>query len=442
MKGILNFRTLPTGLVVLVLAAAGVVYLADSDKGLPSPQGSTLAEPPVLDTAGHEVTLNATVVPEIGAGRVDVFLDGWSHRIVDDARVRVRRDDEDPRPTTFEPVSPADVAELLATSPGLIADTLSRQVSGTGDLTCDQAGCTIDGKTVDPVELITDPSTVPGYGAVYDDWGVESLLHRATIATTGNQHVELEVEGYGSWTTFVVPETGSGSEADRWNGHLTNRHLLGAAFGRLFPLTPTWRDGGEFEPARYYPQSFEDPDPNTTLGLRTTMHLGGLGEPWKDTAHLSTSALTYLSSVTAGCDVGVMCTPDPVDISLAGASHTQVPVCATDAAGRALRGWAVFDSVVVTANFKNATHQLGLWGSVSVDQVAKGDGSGLLRGAVMPPVQGKASFRWKSVGIYDSSEGQLRAVAGAYGPDTETGGSVEELLAEVNVDYFDWAPCA
>lgn len=443
-KGRTPWRTLSYALIpvlVVMLAVGARMLWQGSDAGTAT--SSPLAEPAATAADGSVVDLATVSRSDLKEGRVDVFLDGWSHRIIGGAATRFIVDGKvSPTPTDFEPVTRDDVAELLRTSPGLVADVLSRQVSGEARVSCTAAGCTVAGNYVDAVGLITAPRDVPGLGSSYAAWDIGSLLYRTSIVAPGNGEVVLQVRGFGGWAAPVVPALLEGStEPDRNNGWLTNRYLVGAAFGRLFTVTPAWTAD---TPARYapsIPQAMLTPEQaDSPRNLATAMHLDGLDQPWVGAKGLSASALTYLSSPTGGCEVGVMCTPTTIDYSIASAEHEQALVCTT-VGDREVAGWAVYDSAVVTADFDKATHQFGMWGGKVPADFKTPGGQGLLGGSMGPLVEGEQTARWGTLGIFDPVTGDLRAVAGSFQPSSAVGETLFGLLGGVNVDGNSWHSC-
>lgn len=426
---------------VLCLAAAGALVLFSPAEEPPSwGKGSALTQPAVVDGRGNAVAPGEGIVgtphEKLAARvRVDVLVDGWSARTLAGAPLRARTSGGlTPAVPALSPVSESDLRELLNTSPELVTNALARQVSGSDDLVCGPDGCTAGGRDLDVAALVSAPSRVENLGAVYESWGVTSLLwHTSVTVPADDPEVTFSAQGFRAFTVLGLP---TGDDAGPHNGWLRNRFLVAAGFGQLFPVHPAWLedDGGRLLAA---PSEDTPRDIEVSASL---LHVTGLAAPRPRAKLLTPSALTYYSSPTTGCDVGVLCTPEAVAASLSDVKRSQNTVCTTDAAQRNV---AVMESAVLTVDFgSKTTHQFGMWAGKRVEEFKHSTGSGVLLGGVPPVVRGEQSMRWSVIGLYSGPGAQLRVTSGFFGPASSDALSLVDALGGVSLDGTTWVPCS
>jgi hypothetical protein len=378
---------------------------------------------------------------KVDSARVDFFVDGWSARTLKGTAVTAQVGTESSQ-VRLRPVNGNDLKELLKTTPEVVEVALARQVSGAADLTCDETGCTIDGKGIDLVNWVTNPAKVKGFGDMYSEWDVNALLYHFSVdAGDGTDAVSVSLDN-GTTEPVVFPAVPLSEDKNvapgPGNGYLSNRYVLGSAFERLFVVDPQWiRDPKK--PSRYGAATPAGIPVVGDMPTRTVHHVLGLNSPWPGTEAFTDSVLTYLSSPTGGCDVGVLCTPERIDSEIKSPTHEQQRVCAM-VDGERIDQIAVFDSAIITANFDRKTSQFGLWGNKSIDQFGKS--AGLLKGGIPPLVKGKQTWRWDTIGLVDGSEGAVRVTAGVFTPGEAPAGNLEAVLADVTLDGTKWEPCA
>lgn len=307
--------------VVLAALALGVFWLSDgtSDPAGSGPEGPTGSS---FDAGSDGAPAGGAATDGPPSGREVVFwLDGWSQRTAGTVDGRVAAASElgtrlASRTVRFEPATVADVEELLARDPDLVARLMARLVRFDVELSCTPSGC-VSQRGQLPLEWLVSPQLVPNLGEMYAGWQVEHGVWLARTALPDDSHTVAA--GFVGWEPAVLgwpyilnfPDVLRPGNAD---------FGISAAFGTVFALSPNWIDpDGVWAQQPYAVQPVGMP-----AGDLGTLPAGsedpallwrGLGHRSPLLTSLSPTLLTMLSSPTFGCN-GALCVPEVVEVAV------------------------------------------------------------------------------------------------------------------------------
>lgn len=389
------------------LAGAGIV-------GLGFAVATTIG--PSVGPAGSDL------VADGGEETVQLLLDGWSLRTLEERQVTATWNGGDTHQVTFSPVTAADLDELLETSPAVVETSLARLLDGATTLSCDAEGCSSDGKPLNAHELLLDGS-LPATLALQAH-GIESGLWKAEMAVPDDgQTVTISADGYDGADLPVgggflsqdsdadaapaAPTLGNGFQRDRW--------LLAAGLGQVFTPDAGWLGAEEDRGALFAP--VVDATPASAAAIVSAsapevVAVSGLGVPLAAAGDWTASQLTLATSPSKGCAAGVLCFPGTLDVTQVSAGPQFVNVSSAEGTGA-----VIFDDR-----------------TVSVDLPAP-----IVQAGVAEPLAGVVSLRFVTVALFAGAG--LPAVdwaglvevgdTGAYGP--------ADALAAVRLAGQQWA---
>lgn len=345
------------------------------------------------------------------ARTITVYVDGWSQLVAGSREISIQGVDKDAKTVrssgTLTPVRSDELAELddekLRILVGRLIDT------GRG-YTCDAGVCSQeDGDTLNAVDLLTNPATIPGFGDAYSAWGLETALWKAELLV-GKDSETVIVELGGVQSGFF--ETGHGYiEVD-------DELLLGVGLGTIFKLAPAWID----EPLPYslaYPQVGIGEETGFLEGadLAIADAAGeGLGASGVFTYTLASSELTFLTSPTTGCGGWVTCVPGKADVEVISREREELgQFCMADQGEAVPVAISLMDETR-RVTFDKPSHQLGAWNGTAASELPRGDDDNLW--GTPPLVEGEQTFRVVTVHVWDGAMGgRLIGTAGYLAQD-------------------------
>lgn len=400
--------------VILAVILAGLWWLwgervSDDVTAPPSAEGPSEAEE--MPSDGRDGPDGS----EADAGRLTLWLDGWSHRTLEGSELSVSFGDESRRPLgsvplTFESATADDLSTLAEVDPVALARLMARMVRYDPLLRCEADGCVSQRGEV-PLEWLADLSQVPVFADMFDAWDVEVGALRvevavpegavfAAVGAPGLSPVILDLVGLvegepdladngssGDVAGLTPPDAPAGLvlDGDPAAAAPSSDRVLSAAFGVLFELAPQWlEDEGIFAGLAFFappvvfsaasaeqlPAALED---NEQL-------LSGLSARVPELAGATPELLTLLSSPTFGCYVA-LCVPTDVR---SGSGSVEV-VTLGSAFGRAcvrdgflpLSGLfeediellAVASDQLWRVEVGRPFHQTGLWGGLAASEL-------------------------------------------------------------------------
>lgn len=346
----------PWGSPLVWLVAAGVLLLAGAWWVLGSP-GSTDAE-------SSDLAANPTE-----AASTYVLIDGWSERTLGGAKLRATVGGS-AASLRLEPVTSADLDELLATTPEVIQSTLARLITSDPTLTCDSQGCRTGDGPVDPhILLLRGNSTAE---QLLHGHQIRSGLFKAHVPVEPGELFTVGADGFtavslvGHDETTQSPRDGDARvEPTAGNGFGQGRWLVAAGLGRVFLPTPTWlgQDEGRVAWGRGTAGDAPAGVQQVLYGRSpVTVAVRGLGYPTDVAQDWSPSQLTLATSPSQGCAAGVLCYPGRVPTR----EVMRDPVAAQVQSGAVTAGvW--MDDRVVTVPLDAPIRQAG------IDELLDGD---------------------------------------------------------------------
>jgi hypothetical protein len=354
-----NRRSSHPAIVAGVVAVAVAVVLGGLMLGGSEPGARKPASDPV-DVIAPSGPLTASLLGEDSTGNgagLKLYLDGWTHRILDGRPVTVSLPDGRYAKVQFTPVDAEGIENVLRDAPHVVASTLSRLADGDQRLRCDQTGCGAGDRRIDAAALLTDPSTIGGLGISYQRWGVEHGLYEGRVTVpTDTQMFSVGAEGYAA--TQLVYVLGDGG--DIVSGYGTGSFLLGAAWGRLFPIEARWvqTDENSGDAVRSVRRALADTGDATAFICGNLLAGPADRSPGavRAASGLNPSQLTYLSSPVTGCGPAVVCTPATVTITTSKSRSEQAVVCEGDG-----RGILAIRNSTVKIALPHPTHLGGVW---------------------------------------------------------------------------------
>lgn len=401
--------------VAVVAVLLGGVLLATRPGG----EGAgvrTPASTPV-DVVAPSGPLTASLLGEDSTGdgaTIRLYLDGWTHRILDGRNVTLTLPDGRYSKVSFSPLDADGISGLLDGTSHVVSSTLSRLADGDQRLVCDTDGCRAGDRSINAAALLAEPSTIGGLGASYEGWGITSGLYEGRVVVPAEtEQFSVSAEGYvGTQLLYLTGENG-----DVATGFGSGGFLLGAAWGRLFPVEARWVQSadGAGDAARSIRRAVtgNGAGAETFIGERL---LAGPADrssaALAAAAGLNPSQLTYLSSPVTGCGPAVVCTPAVVPVSKSKAVIEQAKICEGDA-----RGVLAVRNYTLTVTLPHPTHLGGMWPAVA-DNIFDGpeNASGVLGYFGRAPlVNGKVTASMSVIELTDAFG--VVALAGSRTPE-------------------------
>lgn len=391
-------------------------------------QGEPTTVTPSLPPSAQNPDLGQPAVDEIltddpNSQIVTVYIDGWSMKILGTNKIRLQIE-ENAREATLEfiPLNLEGVKKAVADHPEVLTDVMSRIVSGDRRVRCNNGSCTSGQLSLNP-DLLSNPSTIPGFGKMYESWGITRGLWAAKVRIPqGGQIINFFSDGYAATTAIAGPAVGEGGEqavlAEPDTGWGKNSYYLGASFGRLHLVMPAWRDSapGAADAARMIARPANGVsegalDELISIATRDPLS-GGLADLSSQAVAngLNDYQLTYYSSPTTGCGAASICAPSKISVKRSAVKVTSQLACNSEGTS------VLIVAVRSTWNVKlpHPTHLAGVWGS-GVDPTAfKGSSSMLsVLGYNGTPSLASGSKSFENLTLYAIDSLGLAIVAGS-----------------------------
>jgi hypothetical protein len=401
--------------VAVVVALLGGVFLATRPGG-----GDTGARTPAsapVDVVAPSGPLTASLLGEESTGdgaTIRLYIDGWTHRILDGRNVTLTLPDGRFAKVNFTALDADSISGLLDGSSHVVAPTISRLVDGDQRLVCDADGCRADDRSVDAAALLADPSSIGGLGASYKAWGITSGLYEGRVVVPAEtEQFSVGAEGYvGTQLLYLTGENG-----DIATGFGSGAFLLGAAWGRLFPIEARWVQSadGAGDAVRSIRRAVTGNGAGADVFIGDRLLAGPADRSnaaVAASAGLNPSQLTYLSSPVTGCGPAVVCTPAVVPVTKSKVQAEQAKVCEGDA-----RGVLAVRNYTLTVTLPHPTHLGGMW-PAATDNIFEGseNASGVLGYFGRAPlVNGKVTASMSVIELADAAG--VVALAGSRTPE-------------------------
>lgn len=385
-----------------------------SDKTSTTPPTTPASTPPTTKPSGPSTTL-------------DIYLDGWSYRTLEDIDLYATTGAAELILLDFQPLALEGTAALLDSHPEFVATVGARMVNTDFGWTCSADGCDTDATRFDRstlLKMFTNPAQIPGYGPSYEAWGIPAALYKATIELPQGTEA-IDVLGipagvgadisYASWNSRTyfdqiesLPLAQAGDD---------RALLLAAGLGRIFTPDPAWTEGSVPYniTALYGPPTAADAawfiETDTQVSEAFSTGLAATSASWL-LAELDPNELTYLTSPTIGCAPTVVCVPTTLDVESTEPSIDVFEVCV---GSELLDGYnpedefstnrvvAVFTSTNRQLTLPHPTHLNGVWGGTGPDQFTPASDPSIQIFSTPPLAEGSVELEVATVHLYLTS---------------------------------------
>jgi len=367
-----------------------VTALVGSDQGTPAQSGMAGA-----------VSVSSSVPTK---GQIAVYMDGWSMANLKTSYLGISTSNLGPSaPTSWRTVTSADVAELQKDAPGLLQDVATRMISPASSVKCTTTGCVGPQGAIDPSWFV-NPSAIPGLGAEYQAYGIAHTLYVMTLSQSAASSFWLR---YGNSAISVTPAPPAGASSGgpalgptAAEGYGADRYLVASGMGQLFFPFANWKMAKSPTLFNWVPTSTTSATSGADMAVARTglMFTGGLGTVTTSAVNLNNGQLTYMTSPSTGCGVGVLCVPGV-------ASGLRVSASA-GTTGKYCESGSQVAAVVVhekwTYDFTGPTLQNGVWGKEKPATFASSTGSDPFFWTGVAPMA-KGATTWSSSVVYVTS---------------------------------------
>lgn len=377
----------------------------------------------VVSSAAQSAGASDLTVKEDQQGRtVQILIDGWSAKTLEGRELSAQWAGKSASALKLEPVSGADLKELLRTSPELVQAALARQLNGSTTLTCDTGGCSADGASISADDLLLGGSSDSALRL--RGLGITSGLYKALVPVPdGGSQLSITAAGYSPIELLagglyeaqdVAGEEGSGGPSLS-NGFEQDRWLLSAGLGQFFTPDAAWLGAPEERAATAGTPTGATPE--DAVGLLTAqapdfVAATGLGAPLGAAERWTASQLTLATSPSKGCTAGVLCFPGTLEVAQDVTPAQFVPV-----ASPTTTGVAVFDDRRVTVDLPAPIFQSG----------------------IAEPVQGAVTLRMVTVALHGGQDVTPVDWAGLVEVGDEGAYSPADALAAVRLAGEQWS---
>lgn len=346
-------RNQAAAVLVALGIMAGITSCSGADNGGVSPielEGSGTSEVTETTAAG--------AAEDYSQEYITVLVDGWSMAGISKTSITwSATNDGLGTQVSFAEAGKRDLEAAAEKDPEAVRSLVARMVTADPSLTCDKGGCRTDSREI-PYEDLIQPASGKVLGASYSDYGIAAGVYAARIP---GRTATLR---YGS-STYNITQIGEGEAAGLGAEAGTGVEAVAVAFGVIFPITPEWL-GGEHG---YKDRLFYDLGEATVPAVTPEKFFGGLAAVVEGAATLSAGQLTWRSSPTTGCGVGVLCVPGITKAEVKSLGSTSFKVCNGENTGKLEVG-----AVDVSYTYGARTNQFGVWGDVSPDGKLGGRG--------------------------------------------------------------------
>lgn len=412
---------------------------------IPVDASSTTTTTMLVDP-GVDVTV--TTVPGTGGGDdvqmrdVDIYIDGWSYAVLGDADLLVQAEGRPGGQVVLTPMSGDEVSGFIQTHPEWAAQVAARMVNTDTGWECSDAGTceNSSGAVDDIVSLLSDPSTIPGYGESYRSWGIASSIYHGTGKVEASSTALDLYTSDGASSAYGTENEGALSSED-------GAVFVAMGLGAIFEPDAVWGTG-DVDGAFVYYNVGEGGAPGTSVTRELDEVVRGAGRSGLSdvtaAGHLGTvhpSELTFMTSPTTGCGTWVVCVPGTGRGELVSMSTVDVDnVCTVSSiteSGSPEKLTAVFTDETRSVTLPVATHLNGVWGGQTPELFPRGGpeepGSRLF--GVPPLASGTVDLRVLALRVYTSDSYGVASLWSSVGKTFQIGADPDDV---VNGDYdFD-----
>lgn len=439
-------RTLTVVAITVALALiAGIYYYRSNNIEDFSPiKGEGSTEP--------AETLNPDGSPVVsGSGpSATIYLDGWSYATIAGKQVTYAPDTQGGASLdiNWSPLNEDDIKALAKDNPDVVERMAARLFSTASDLACTDAGCTSSEGDLSLAELASPP-TIPGLGDVYKDYKVNTGIWSAQLSLPSDaSSVILSAPDWTPMTLSVINQDGvadipadsqidvqEGEEAGSYvqtmepaadNGYLKSVYPVSAALGSFFITTPTWIEDEARTQDRRHALGTDLSVESIQEKLSEPLFAKGLATPDVLANGLNASQLTYMSSPTTGCGIGVLCAPTTIETTFTDFDVSITPVCKTDDGQKA---FISIENAFWNFTLPGATSMRGAWDGQSEDDF-KGPGVSAVYTGQAPLISGDQRLKETVVRLYDGTNGEVK-LFGMAGQMAQDGFDSDESLNRV-----------
>jgi hypothetical protein len=330
-----------------------------------------------------------SVAPTAAATAV-VLMDGWSYAAAtsNPAAVPLAVRDGQDYAVQFAALDGPQIAGLARDFPQTLELAIARMVEASTVVACDGDGCVLGdpadasdmcarGICVEPGHRVSleelaawsDATTIPSLGKVYAAWDVPALLYMATIPVSGTA-LTLAVGESVVELPLAVNSEPIDEDLPGWlrdaqmvqGGYGQDVFTVAYGLGHLFVPRTQWRE--EADSPYALDQVVQAPGSLETAGQYGGAPMSGaVGTRLEAAVLLGPGQLTYATSPSTGCAIGVICLPiaeipGTVDVR----DTTTVEVCDLTGAPTS----AIVSDIVTTVELGDRpVHQAGMWDGAS-----------------------------------------------------------------------------
>jgi hypothetical protein len=286
---------------------------------------------------------------------VSIYVDGWSEASMAQDALQYTDLAGSVRSIELVPASTDDIAALAARSPETVRNLAARLLTANPTLSCDAERCLADTTEISFSE-ISNPDSSPYLKGLYGSWKIKTGVWMATLENADNLI-------YGANRLAV----GLSSEEDDLTSTKTETGVraIGFAWGKPFNIDPAWLRGSTY--TTMFTENVDPAATTTPAPVDVANLFTGLGTENRGMWNLTDSHLTWKSSPSTGCGVGVLCVPGVATATVSNLTQKRILACDAVRAG-----FVEFISVDVAYNYTFVTHQYGLWDEQTPDGSVKG----------------------------------------------------------------------
>jgi len=289
-------------------------------------------------------------MPPTASTSVSVYIDGWSEASMAVGALQYTDTSGAVQQVKLIPADIDAIATLAARSPETVRNLAARLLTTNPKLSCDAERCGTDISEISFSE-IANPDSSQYLKGLYGSWRIKTGVWVATL-----KNADMLMYGTNRLAVGIADDTEvlSNTTTD------TGDRAIGFAWGKLFNIDPAWLNG-----YTYTTMFTENVDPavqGTPAPVDVANLFTGLGTENRGMWNLTNSHLTWKSSPSTGCGVGVLCVPGVAGSQVSNLTQRRILACDGSRAG-----FVEFISVDVAYSYKFASHQYGLWDEQTPD---------------------------------------------------------------------------
>jgi hypothetical protein len=181
---------------------------------------------------------------------------------------------------------------------------------------------------------------------LYQDYGIETGVYVAKVSAEAT-NLKYGGDAYNISQTTAEEAVLLGAKPG------TGVVAVGVGFGSIFPLNAEWLGGK----TAYTVRPFVKIGENRPVSVAAETMLSGLGTSNPGVNNLTAGQLTWRTSPTTGCGVGVLCVPGIAQVESVETETQIFKVCKGVDTGIIEMG-----AVDISYTYKGRTNQFGVWG--------------------------------------------------------------------------------